>query len=83
VVQICLLTLLLLLHTLLLQLKQQDSFTRIALAAALLYVFDQKATKEEEALTVVHPAYKTYQEEVPKFFPLPGNLNLPWGDGKQ
>jgi protein-S-isoprenylcysteine O-methyltransferase Ste14 len=46
-------------------------------------VFDQKATKEEEALTVVHPAYKTYQEEVPKFFPLPGNLNLPWGDNKQ
>jgi protein-S-isoprenylcysteine O-methyltransferase Ste14 len=64
-------------------LRQQDSFTRIALAAALLYVFDQKATQEEEALTVVHPAYKTYQEEVPKFFPLPGNLNLPWGDDKQ
>lgn len=54
-----------------------DSFQRIALAAALLYVFDQKASKEEDLLEQVHPAYKTYQEEVPKFFPLPSGLKLP------
>ncbi|KAG5174927.1 hypothetical protein JKP88DRAFT_229660 [Tribonema minus] len=54
-----------------------DSFTRIALAALLLYTLDKKATEEEKALEAVHPAYKTYQEEVPKFFPLLDKISLP------
>ncbi|CAM9126847.1 unnamed protein product [Chrysoparadoxa australica] len=41
-----------------------DSFVRIALAAVLAYLLDQKATIEEEELIKIHPAYKTYQEEV-------------------
>ncbi|CAM9672919.1 unnamed protein product [Phaeothamnion confervicola] len=46
-----------------------DSFVRIALAAVLAYVLDIKASKEEEALMQIHPAYKTYAEEVARFFP--------------
>lgn len=30
---------------------------------------DRKATLEEEKLAAVHPAYKTYKEEVSKFLP--------------
>ncbi|CAN0233078.1 unnamed protein product [Ectocarpus sp. 8 AP-2014] len=46
-----------------------DSFTRIALACLLGYVLDRKADMEEEKLAAVHPAYKTYKEEVSKFVP--------------
>ncbi|CAM9632042.1 unnamed protein product [Pylaiella littoralis] len=46
-----------------------DSFTRIALACLLGYVLDRKATMEEDKLTEIHPAYKTYKEEVSKFVP--------------
>ncbi|CAB1114621.1 unnamed protein product [Ectocarpus sp. CCAP 1310/34] len=46
-----------------------DSFTRIALACLLGYVLDRKADMEEEKLVAVHPAYKTYKEEVSKFVP--------------
>ncbi|CAN0201158.1 unnamed protein product [Scytosiphon promiscuus] len=46
-----------------------DSFTRIALACLLGYVLDRKAGLEEEKLVAVHPAYKTYKEEVSKFVP--------------
>lgn len=46
-----------------------DSFTRIALACLLGYVLDRKASFEEEKLSGIHPAYKTYKEEVSKFLP--------------
>lgn len=46
-----------------------DSFTRIALACLLGYVLDRKANMEEAKLSEIHPAYKTYKEEVSKFVP--------------
>eukprot|EP00752_Nemacystus_decipiens_P007016 g6294.t1 len=46
-----------------------DSFTRIALACLLGYVLDRKADLEEDQLAAIHPAYKTYKEEVSKFVP--------------
>ncbi|CAM9375811.1 unnamed protein product [Ascophyllum nodosum] len=48
------------------------SFTRIALACLLGYVLvsgDREADLEEEKLMDIHPAYKTYKEEVSKFLP--------------
>lgn len=53
-----------------------DSFVRLAISGVLLYVLDRKAAKEEEALAAIHPAYKTYKEEVPKFIPIPGGIDL-------
>lgn len=45
------------------------SFQRILISALLFLLLDFKASKEEDSLNLLHPAYAAYQSTVPKLLP--------------
>uniref|UniRef100_A0A7S3K3G9 Protein-S-isoprenylcysteine O-methyltransferase n=1 Tax=Aureoumbra lagunensis TaxID=44058 RepID=A0A7S3K3G9_9STRA len=51
-----------------------QSFQRVIIVLLLYLLLDYKATKEEEALVDLHPAYRAYQSTVPKLLPDPTKL---------